>query len=116
MAEQFGVGRTQIQVQYFAKGRVAGARGGGGWGEEGTLEILGYEKNGKRHYQMERRFGGGGGGMGNDGLGDFFFSFSCVYICLIQKRKKKKKKKKKKTWFIEAYINRKSFFLRASAL
>ena len=63
VAEQFGVGRTQIQVQYFAKGRVAGARGWvGGRGEEGTLEILGYEINGKRHYQMERRFGGGGGG------------------------------------------------------
>ena len=46
---------------------------------------------------------------------EIFFSFSCVYICLIQK-KKEEEKKKKKTWFIEAYINRKSFFLRASAL
>ena len=55
---------------------------GGGRGEEGTLEILGYEKNGKRHYQMERRFGGGGGGGGgNDGLGDFFFLFPvCISV------------------------------------
>ena len=37
--------------------------------------------------------GGGGGGVGNDGLGDFF-SFSCVYICLIQKKKEEEKKKR----------------------
>ena len=44
VAEQFGVGRTQIQVQYFAKGRVAGARGWvrggeGGRGHSGNFRL-----------------------------------------------------------------------------
>ena len=64
VAEQFGVGRTQIQVQYFAKGRVAGVGGGRGRGEEGTLEILGYEKKRKTTLSDGKKIWGGGGGGG----------------------------------------------------